>query len=138
MRRIYQERGLAGIIESAGTLNWSAGRPADPTAGRIAMENGISVAGHRARQIRRDDFDRFDLIVVMDTDNFRAVSEIAPEAMRSKIRRLLKSHDGQGGDVPDPYLGDEEFFRSTFHLIHHGCAVLADDLPALQRRAEAD
>ncbi len=131
MKHIYEKRGLAGVIESAGTLDWSAGRPADPDAVRIAMEHGIKVGNHRARQIQPNDFERFDLIVTLDRSNFRTVSQMAPQGMRAQIRTLITTADGQPADVPDPYQCGEQSFRRSFELIYRGCVELADELPKI-------
>jgi protein-tyrosine phosphatase len=128
MKRIYQERSYTGLIDSAGTADWNAGSPADARAVRVAMESGIDLRSHRARQIQQDDFNKFDLIVVMDGSNHRSVSMMAPEAMRCKVRRLLECSRDHNGDVPDPYHGDESLFQSTFNVIYEGCINLAAEL----------
>lgn len=128
MKHIYEERGYTGVIDSAGTADWNVGSPADPRAVRVALASGIDIRYHRARQIRHDDFSRFDLIVVMDGSIHKTVSKIAPEAMRRKVRRLLESSDGHSRDIPDPYHGDEGSFRSMFHVIYEGCIILATEL----------
>jgi protein-tyrosine phosphatase len=128
MKRIYEERGVSGFIDSAGTSDWNAGCVADSRSVKVAMESGIDLRNHRARQIQADDFDKFDLIVVMDGSNHKAVSMLVPERMRSKVRRLLEKSKGQNGDVSDPYHGDEKLFQSMFQVINDGCHALADEL----------
>jgi protein-tyrosine phosphatase len=128
MRHIYEERGVTGVIESAGTADWNTGSPADCRSVKVAMESRINLRNHRARQIEPDDFNKFDLIVVMDESNHRAVSMLAPEGMRRKVRRLLEYSHEPSRDVPDPYHGDESHFQSMFNVIYGGCLALAEEL----------
>lgn len=134
MKRIYEENGITGVIESAGTADWNVGGRADARTVQVALERGIDLRGHRARQIHLGDFDRFDLIVVMDQSNYNAVSKLAPEEMRGKVRRLLEYLQDHNGDVPDPYHGGETGFQSNFDVIHKGCSALAEELFGIQTR----
>jgi len=128
MKRLYAERGLTGVIESAGTADWQAGNPADPRSIKIALDHGIDIRDHRARRIERSDLDRFDLIVVMDGSNHRDVSMMAPAEMQDRIRRLLEFSDEPDGDVTDPFTSHEAAFRHMFAVIEEGCTALADTL----------
>jgi len=128
MRAIYEERGIAGVIESAGTADWNGGSPADYRAIKVALESGIDIRAHRARQVRRDDFERFDLVVAMDQHNHKVLRAIVPVKLEGKLRHLLVDTDMHGRDVPDPYHGSEATFRETFVIIQEGCTLLADSL----------
>lgn len=128
MMHIYRERGYKGKIGSAGTADWNAGAPADGRAIAVALENGIDIRAHRARQIQPEDFLRFDLIVVMDKSNHEVVRRLAPESARGKVRMLLAGSDNPAGGVPDPYHGDASAFTAAFAIIEHGCLALAAEL----------
>ena len=64
MHHIVEERGLSGRIgiDSAGTYAGHTGELPDARMRRAAARRGYDL-GHRARQIREEDFDRFDMIV---------------------------------------------------------------------------
>jgi protein-tyrosine phosphatase len=65
--------------------------------------------------INRADFDRFDVIVVMDRSNMRDVIERAPSLeARAKVR-LFRTFDPETESdvVPDPYGGPDEGYDAT-------------------------
>ena len=70
MRRIVERRGLSGTfgIDSAGT--YGGHRSA-------ASRRGYALT-HRSRQVREEDFDRFDMIVAMDDKNYESLNRLAP------------------------------------------------------------
>lgn len=114
LREALRESGLAGRVEvdSAGTGDWHIGCPPDRRMTAAAAEVGLALAGS-ARRIQRDDFEQFDLILVMDRQNLRAVRALAstPEA-GDKVRLFREfDPDADGLEVPDPYFGGPEGFR---------------------------
>lgn len=123
MRKLYKDYGLVGVIESAGTADWNVGSKADSRATRVASENGIDIKNHTARQLRREDFEKFDLIIVMDRANEKAVKLVAPQAVHHKIRRV---HDDS--DVIDPYHHDEAAFREVFKSLSQRLDQIAKEL----------
>ncbi len=123
MANVLKERGVHCVIESAGTADWNVAQPADLRAIKVARANGIDLSVHRARQLRREDFDKFDHIIVMDRSNENFVRKMAPPAMRNKIRLIAK-----GTEVLDPYHQDESAFDELSRLLYEYCNALADDL----------
>jgi protein-tyrosine phosphatase len=112
LKQIYKERAITGNVESAGLMDWNADKCADYRAVAVARENGLDITAHRARQIRKDDFDRFDAILAMDGHNIRLLEKIATAENKHKIK-LLRGV----GDIKDPYQGTEKDFREAFRLI---------------------
>ncbi|MDR2883252.1 MAG: low molecular weight phosphotyrosine protein phosphatase [Alistipes sp.] len=90
MRHMVEQKGLSDRItcDSAGTYGGHTGELPDPRMRRAAAARGYDLT-HRARQFRTGDFDRFDMIIVMDDSNYENVSRMAPslEAAR-KIHRM--------------------------------------------------
>lgn len=129
MRKLYEEHGLSGEIESAGTADWNVGSRADSRAIKVALDNGIDIKSHRARQLRSDDFERFDIIIVMDRANEKAVKAIAPHTVHHKIRRALSE-----GDVVDPYHHDDGAFRDVFDMLWRSLDLLATELKTGQNK----
>src|SRR5262245_44615760 len=74
------------VIDSAGTGGWHAGEPPDPRARGVAKAHGVPMNG-TARQIRPDDFTRFDLLLCMDEENREHLLSMG--APSDKIRLLL-------------------------------------------------
>src|SRR3712207_5792833 len=99
MRRLVREAGLEPQfeIESAGTGDWHIGRPPDARATAAARARGITLDG-AARQIAREDFERFDHVLVMDRANLRDVLAVAPDPdARRKVRLLREFDPGSAG-----------------------------------------
>ncbi len=135
-RKMAQERGVAHKyeVDSAGLGPWHVGEPADPRMRRVAARHGVVYDEHRARLFRKDDLETFDLILVMDRDNWARIMSIAslnPEH-RAKIR-LLREFDPEGGpnaEVPDPYYNGVEDFERVYRIVERSVAGLLDALEA--------
>ncbi len=112
LKQIYKQRSMQGNVESAGLMDWNADKAADYRAVAISRENGLDITSHRARQIRKEDFARFDVILAMDGHNIRLLEKMAPPESQHKIK-LLRGI----GDIKDPYQGSEKDFREAFKLI---------------------
>ena len=136
MRSRLAARGLADLVEvdSAGTGGWHAGAPPDARAVAAARSRGIVVEG-AARQVTVQDFDDFDLLLVMDRDNERELRAVAPDGeARAKVR-LLREFDPAAVaagdlDVPDPYYGGPNGFDRVLDLVEAACRGLLDEVRA--------
>ncbi len=81
-------------------------------------QKGIPVIPHRAVQMTRADYDRYDYLIGMDTANIRNMNRITDGDPDEKIYKLL-SFAGIGRDVADPwYTGD---FEATYQDVIAGC-----------------
>ena len=82
---------------------------------------GISHEGIRARQISREDLDRFDIIVAMDNSNMSALRRMAKT---SAELYLLTDYipDADRSNVPDPYYTGN--FEEVYELVEAGCRAL--------------
>lgn len=124
---------LAGRVEvdSAGTGDWHAGEPPDRRAIACARGHGVDIRSLRARQLRSDDVDDFDLILCADPANVRDARAMLPRAREGQIQLWLPWAGVQGVQaVPDPYTGgpaeferawelvDDAAFRSVARLLH--------------------
>ena len=130
-RRQLEKAGLGKsvMIDSAGTYGAHAGEKADPRARQVAKAGGYDIEAHRARAIRREDFDRFDLILVMDEDNLTALRRIHPTFDSKKVRLLLDLVDPDcKREVPDPYYGNLAGFEHVRSLCEEGAQALIQHL----------
>ena len=119
-------RGDEFVIDSAGIGGWHVGQLPDSRMRRRGAVRGYRFDS-RARQLSEADFSRFDLILVMDNANVRAVKAMAsaPE-QRDKVRMLgsyMTSHAGVS-EIPDPYYGDDSDFDYALDLIEDACRGL--------------
>ena len=130
MRQLIADAGLEDVVEvdSAGTGGWHAGEPPDARATEAARRRGVTLEGG-ARQVRPEDFDRFDLIVAMDRENLRDLRAMAPDdGAREKLRLLAPDQD-----VPDPYYGGDRGFETVLDMVGAACRELLDELRAADR-----
>ena len=122
--------GKAGLeddfyIESAATSTEEIGNAVYPPARRKLAEHGISCKGKTARQLRRSDYERFDLLIGMDAANIRNMYHICGGDPDEKIHELLDFTD-EPRDVADPwYTGD---FEATWQDVLEGCQSLLEQL----------
>ena len=119
-------------IDSAGTYGGHAGEKSDPRMREAAARRGIAMT-HRARQVREEDFDRFDRIIVMDDNNYERVFRLAPDrAAQRKIYRFVEfcTQHPEWSYVPDPYYEGREGFELVLDLLEDGCKNLLAELMA--------
>ena len=127
MKDLVQKAGLehAFSIASAATSTEEIGNPVYPPARRKLAQHGIGCAGHAARQLRRDDYDRYDYLIGMDSANLRNMHRICGGDPAGKISLLLDWTD-RPGSVADPwYTGD---FEATWQDVLEGCRNLLEQI----------
>jgi protein-tyrosine phosphatase len=130
-RRAAAEEGVLDHfeIDSAGLGDWHVGQAPDDRAQKAAGQRGIDISGQSARQISREDFSRFDLLLAMDGSNYDELAELAPRNARHKIRRFLDFAPHAGAkDVPDPFFGEAEGFDQALDLIEEAARGLLAEL----------
>ena len=123
MKSLVEEAGLSDdfYIESAATSTEEIGNSVYPPARRKLAEHGIACNGKTARQMTRSDYQRFDLLIGMDSYNIRNMERICGGDPDGKIRHLL-DFTNRPGDVADPwYTGD---FEATWRDVSEGCQCL--------------
>jgi protein-tyrosine phosphatase len=120
LRKKVHEAGLDDRIEvdSAGTADYHVDSPPDRRAIAHGERRGLAMKQLRGRQVRRDDFDRFDFILAMDDDNLANLQRIRPAGSRAEVA-LLMSYAPQAGarEVPDPYYGGADGFETVLDLV---------------------
>lgn len=120
--------GVAVEVDSAGTAAYHVGQPPNPPMVAAADREGLAVSG-TARQVVVEDFDRFDLIVAMDTANLADLQHLARDAEdRAKLRLFRDWTDQPGLGVPDPYSGPDEGFTEVVHIVRAAATGLVEAL----------
>lgn len=118
-------------IDSAGTGGWHAGELPDHRMRATAQKYGVPLTS-RARQVSRDDFQRFHHLICMDHDNRRNV--LAMNAPADRVKLLLEFDPAAPvREVPDPYYGGEEGFETVYRLVNSACDALLDQLLAAKQ-----
>lgn len=113
------------VIDSAATSSEELGNP--PHRGTVAKlrAEGVPVGRHRARRVRRDEYDDWNHIIYMDAENARGLARILGADPDGKVSRLL-DWTPSPRDVADPwYTGD---FDATYRDVVAGCKALLEAL----------
>lgn len=92
MKDLVRKAGLESRshIESAATSTEEIGNPVYPPARRELAKHGIDCTGKTARQLRRADYDRFDLLIGMDRANLRNMYRICGGDRDGKLHLLME------------------------------------------------
>ena len=77
------------LIESAGTSNEEVGNPVHYGTRNKLAEVGISTAGKFARQLKKEDYEKYDYILAMETSNIRSIYRILGDDKNNKVFILL-------------------------------------------------
>lgn len=106
------------IIDSAGTHAYHIGEQPDKRSQKMALSRGIDLSSIRGRKVMPSDFEHFDHILAMDTDNYNILINISPSEYHHKIKLFLDYAPRQKErNVPDPYFGGSDGFSHVFDLV---------------------
>lgn len=127
MQHLINEAGLSKeiICDSAGTSSYHVGSPPDRRMSAAAKLRGIQLLGE-ARQFQRSDFEKFDLILAMDKENYRDILALdRSRQYENKVKLMCDfctKHNFK--EVPDPYYGGPEGFNQVIDLLLDACEGL--------------
>lgn len=127
LRHIVQQAGLRDrfAIDSAGLGSWHIGHPPDERAIEALGLRGVEISDLRARQISKDDFEKFDLILAMDRTNRQALLKLVPKEHAHKIHLFMDFAPNLGiREIPDPYFGGRKGFDYVAQLVDTACRGL--------------
>lgn len=128
LKDIVNKRGLADAFEiaSAATSREEIGNPVHYGTRTKLAQFGISVAGKHAVQVTKRDYEHYDLLLVMDSNNIRNLRRVLGEDTQNKVHLLLDYTERKGESIADPwYTGD---FDVTYNDIMEGLAGLLEQL----------
>jgi protein-tyrosine phosphatase len=130
MLHLVRQAGLHDtvVIDSAGTGAWHVGELPDPRSCAAAKKRGYDLT-HRARKFTANDFDRFDLVIAMDRDNYEHLQRLARGRTHVPPIRMLRTFDPtapDGAEVPDPYSGEADGFEEVLDICERACRGLLD------------
>ena len=123
MKKLAAESGLSDdiAVSSSATSTEELGNPVYPSARAELARHGIRCDGKTAVQLRKSDYDRYDLFIGMDTANIRNMNRIFGSDKDGKIYKLL-TFAGRGDDVSDPWYTRD--FGKAYSDIEEGCQGL--------------
>ncbi len=130
-KKMLKEKGISEKYEVSSSATsseeiWNGiGNPVYPPAKEELLSHGISCEGKRAVQLKKEDYEKYDMFVAMDSFNIRNIMRIFGADIDGKVFKLM-NFTNRGGDVADPwYTGN---FEITYNDIYEGCVSLLDYL----------
>ncbi|MBM4218667.1 MAG: low molecular weight phosphotyrosine protein phosphatase [Gammaproteobacteria bacterium] len=126
-----REAVLTVEVDSAGTHGYHRGDPPDERSIIAARRRGYDLTALRARVVEVTDFERFDLVLAMDTAVLERLRALVPSRHAARVKLFLEFAPALGRrDVPDPYYGGAAGFEEVLDLVEEGARGL---LAALAR-----
>ena len=128
---MLKDRGLENnfLVQSSATSSeeiWMGiGNPVYPPAKEELKKHGIYCDNKRAVQLKREDYENYDLFIVMDSYNLKNVLRIFGQDRENKVKKLM-DYTTKKGDVADPWYTDR--FDITYKDIFEGCSALLENL----------
>ena len=131
MNAVVEKAGLSDKIEcdSAGTIAYHAGEPADPRMKKHALKRGYDLTSI-ARKFTHYDFEEFDYIIAMDRNNYTDLLTLDKEAEFVEKISMMTSYctDHDDEEVPDPYYGGPQGFEHVLDLLEDACEGLLNKI----------
>lgn len=124
------ERKLVAEVDSAGTSNYHIGEGPDHRAIDAMRQHQIDISSLTARQFIREDYDRFDLILAMDVDNYNNILALSRnEKDKEKVKLVLNylPEPDAPESVPDPYFGERDGFAYVYELLDRAIDGVLDE-----------
>ena len=116
-RRALKARGEEGIsVASAGTGAWDDA-PASEGAYLVALESGVDLSAHRARTLTAAIVRDADLILTMSSQHRARVEALGGAGRVYTLAEYAGLRGQSGGDISDPFGGDIEGYRRTWHQL---------------------
>ncbi len=128
LRDLVKRAGLEGefVIDSAAAHGDETGSPVYPPARRLLGEHGIDCSGKTARLLRREDYDRYDLLIGMDEANLRDMRRLFGADTRGKLHSMLEYAGRPHDAVADPWYTRD--FERCWRDLAEGCQGLLESI----------
>ena len=109
-------------IDSAATSREELGNPAYPPMRRTLESHGVPILDHRARQLTRQDYDKYDMLIGTDNENLYYMNRICGGDPEGKFSLLMDYSDRPGTEISDPWYTRD--FERTYRDVIRGCEGL--------------
>ncbi|MBR2472762.1 MAG: low molecular weight phosphotyrosine protein phosphatase [Clostridia bacterium] len=124
---LIKKRGVSDrfVVASCATSTEELGNPVYPPARAELARHGLDCSGKYAVQLKKSDYDNWNLFILMDDNNVRNMLRTIGTDPQNKMHKLL-DYTSRGGNVADPwYYGN---FDVTYADILEGCTALLESL----------
>jgi protein-tyrosine phosphatase len=120
LKQMIREKRISDIeVDSAAATREEIGNDIYPPMKRALQESGYRCEPHAARQTVRADYDRYDCLIGMDTENLYDMKRIYGGDPEGKIS-LLRAWAGEPGmEIDDPWYTRD--FGGALKQIEEGC-----------------
>jgi len=140
MQHLLKEHKLDQSVrcDSAGTIGFHSGCPADGRMQSHARRRGIELLSRSRKFDEQNDFDKFDYIVVMDKQNWRDVKKLDHgNKYADKIFMMTDFCQKRSEkEVPDPYYDGGDGFELVLDIIEDAASGLLARIKAdLERQS---
>ena len=132
-RNLIKNKGVDSqfIVDSAGTGSWHVGKKADSRMRYAAKQRNINITSN-ARQIREDDFHKFNYILVMDNSNFNNVLALKNHVKGADFAKIIRMQDFASiyteKEVPDPYFGGDAGFDYVLDILEDSVSCFLEQI----------
>ena len=109
-------------IDSAATSREELGNPVYPPMRRTLESHGVPILDHRARQLTRQDYDKYDMLIGTDDENIYYMNRICGGDPEGKFSLLMDYSDRPGTEISDPWYTRD--FERTYRDVIRGCEGL--------------
>ncbi len=117
-QKYIKKNNLNIIIESAGTGSWHKGEKPCDNSIKVCKQHNIDISKQIAKQIKKEDFKRFDLVIGLDESNISNLKKLGCE---NPLKLGLFGYNNE--DVPDPYyFNGFEGFDKVYTMIE-SCVI---------------
>jgi low molecular weight protein-tyrosine phosphatase len=136
MEKVIEDNNLSDKIEvdSAGTIDYHTGEPADSRMTRHAYKRGYNIDSFARQFDMRNDFEKFDYIITMDDENLEDIKSMdIADKHKDKIFRMVDFCENCNKDeIPDPYYNGASGFEEVLDMLEDATKGLlnkiADDI----------
>ena len=116
---------IASAATSDETVFYGKGSHVYGPAQKELAKHGISCADKLSVQLKKADYEKYDLFIGMDSANIRNMQRIFSGDAHGKVHKLM-DYTGKCTDVEDPWYTRE--FDVAYADIYEGCTALLEVL----------
>lgn len=99
-------------VDSAATSSFHVGQTPDRRSQKACKKHGVDISCHRAKQVKKDDFRKYNVIVALDNSILSSLNSMKPKDSTAKVV-LFNPPKG----IEDPYYGDDKGFDTMYNNI---------------------
>ena len=105
LQDMVNQRGLTAdfVIDSAATSTEEIGNAIYPPMKSALEFKHIPIGTHRARQLKKSDYNKYDIFIGMDEENMFYMNRILGDDPKGKIHYLMEYSDRPNEIIDDPW-----------------------------------